>query len=332
MYKCIIIGLFLLPFFGRAQENLIQNGGFEEIDTGPPTSNFNFDRVYHWDRILSPDVFSGFQACPTTYPLGVPCNATGYAMPFQDSSYAGVATERTDTSITDFFYHGEYITQKLKKKLRRGAEYRFSFQTIQSDTSEGYFENAFVLFSKEDLSTMLQWQFNILIRKQSQYFPFTTDTLNWQKAEYTFTAGGGEQYILFGILDSAKYFIPYRLPLPPFLGPVLQVTTYYYIDDVRLVELPDTLSSELTLPNTFTPNGDLQNDVWRPIANNIASYALQVFNRYGALVYEQSGPEVEWNGEAPNGPASEGVYFMVLQAKGNEGKEYTERQTVHLFR
>ena len=35
MYKCIIIGLFLLPFFGRAQENLIVNGGFEEIDTLP---------------------------------------------------------------------------------------------------------------------------------------------------------------------------------------------------------------------------------------------------------------------------------------------------------
>jgi len=222
------------------------------------------------------------------------------------------------------------LTQKLKKKLRRGAGYRFSFQTIQSDNSLGYFENAFVLFSKEDLPTMLSWQYRLLITKQSQYFPFTTDTLNWQKAEYTFTAGGGEQYFLFGILDSAKYFIPYSLPLPPVQGE--EQLTYYYIDDVRLVELPDTLSSELTLPNTFTPNGDNQNDVWRPIANNIASYALQVFNRYGALVYEQSGPEVEWNGEAPNGPASEGVYFMVLQAKGNEGKEYTERQTVHLFR
>ncbi len=283
-----------------------------------------------WRSLSSPDLFSGFQNPNAQY--AVPCNYWGgCVMPFQDSSYAGVATEKWGISITEAFHFGEYLTQKLKKKLRTGAKYRFSFQTIQSDTSLGYFENAFVIISRDDPKTLLDWQCKLLFAKHSQYFPFVTDTLNWQKAEYTFTASGGEQHIIFGILDSAKYFIPYSLPLPPYRGREI-VTSYYYIDDVRLVELPDTLSSELTLPNTFTPNGDQQNDVWRPIANNIASYALQVFNRYGALVYEQSGPEVEWNGEAPNGPASEGVYFMVLQAKGNEGKEYTERQTVHLFR
>jgi len=104
MYKCIIIGLFLLPFYGRAQENLIQNGGFEEIDTGPPTSIHNFDRAYHWDRISSPDVFSGFETCPATFQFGVPCNWAGYAMPFQDSSYAGVYTERWDIPITEAFF------------------------------------------------------------------------------------------------------------------------------------------------------------------------------------------------------------------------------------
>ena len=286
--------------------------------------------AHNWFGFLSPDLFSGFQN--PSHQVRVPCNIAGCALPFQDSSYVGVATTKGDTPITiGGFHHGECITQKMKKKLRSGAKYNFSFQTIQSDTSLGYFENAFVIFSRDDPKTLLDWQYKLLVAKHSQYFPFVTDTLNWQKAEYTFTASGGEQYMLFGILDSAKYFIPYSLPLP--LSPGRRrVTSYYYIDDVRLVELPDTLSSELTLPNTFTPNGDLQNDVWRPIANNIASYSLQVFNRYGALIYEQSGPEVEWNGEAPNGPASEGVYFMVLQAKGNEGKEYTERQTVHLFR
>jgi len=320
----------LLPLFGRAQENRIINGGFEELDT----TTYGFGQLRFakpWQGIKSTDLFSGFQN--PTASFGVPCNIIGCAIPYQGESYAGVGTAKESRPITDpyGFYHAEHLTQKIKSKLRRGAVYRFSFQTIQSDTSLGYFENAFVLFSKEDPSILLDWQFKKLYADHSRYFPFNTDTLQWQKAEYTFTANGGEQYIIFGILDSANFFIPYSLPLPAYQGREI-ITTYYYIDDVRLVELPDTLSSELTLPNTFTPNGDNQNDSWKPIANNIAFYSIQVFNRYGALVYEQSGPEVEWNGQAPNGPASEGVYFMVVQAKGNEGKEYALRQTVHLFR
>ena len=255
MYKCIIIGLFLLPFFGRAQENLIQNGSFEELDSLPEFVD-QVSLAHNWFGLRSPDLFSGFQNCPNPNErFGVPCNLIGYAYPYEGASYAGVGTTNAERPITLGLHHGECLTQKLKKKLRSGAKYRFSFKTIQSDTSLGYFENAIVIFSRDDPKTLLDWQYNLLHAKHSQYFPFVTDTLNWQKAEYTFTASGGEQYMLFGILDSAKYFIPYSLPLPPNpVGSWFLVTSYYYIDDVRLVELPDTLSSELTLPNTFTPN------------------------------------------------------------------------------
>ena len=129
--KLYILVLFLLPFFGRAQENLIQNGSFEEIDTLP----FRWSQLSlakPWQAILSTELFSGFQN--PSHQFGVPCNIAGCALPLQDSSYAGVGTAKIDRPITEAFYNGEYLTQKMKKKLRSVAKDRFYFQTIQSDT------------------------------------------------------------------------------------------------------------------------------------------------------------------------------------------------------
>ncbi|MBK8620502.1 MAG: gliding motility-associated C-terminal domain-containing protein [Saprospiraceae bacterium] len=67
------------------------------------------------------------------------------------------------------------------------------------------------------------------------------------------------------------------------------------------------------LPNTFTPNGDGKNDVFKPIANFfISSVDFKVYNQWGNLVYQTTSPELNWDGTTFNGKIlADGVYHYV---------------------
>lgn len=67
------------------------------------------------------------------------------------------------------------------------------------------------------------------------------------------------------------------------------------------------------LPNTFTPNNDGQNDLFRPYPYRFVERVdFQVFNRWGNLVFHTSDPDLLWDGTDDNGKAlADGVYAYV---------------------
>lgn len=67
------------------------------------------------------------------------------------------------------------------------------------------------------------------------------------------------------------------------------------------------------LPNTFTPNGDGQNDLFIPYPYRfVERVEFQVFNRWGNLVFETNDPDLRWDGRNLQGNAlNEGVYYYV---------------------
>lgn len=69
------------------------------------------------------------------------------------------------------------------------------------------------------------------------------------------------------------------------------------------------------LPNVFTPNNDGMNDLYTPFPYCfIEAIELQVFNRWGNLVFETSNPEIEWDGKNLKGEdVAEGVYFYTCK-------------------
>ncbi len=90
----------------------------------------------------------------------------------------------------------------------------------------------------------------------------------------------------------------------------------------------------LTVPNVFTPNGDGINDVFKPTAIGITQLHGQIFNRYGALIYEWNGPEGWWDGRtAPAGQkVADGTYFYVITATGFDGEAFEEKGIVTMVR
>ncbi|MGB1032510.1 MAG: gliding motility-associated C-terminal domain-containing protein, partial [Flavobacteriales bacterium] len=57
------------------------------------------------------------------------------------------------------------------------------------------------------------------------------------------------------------------------------------------------------IPNSFTPNNDGKNDVFKPVgrAVDLNSYELLIFNRWGEVVFRSDNPNEGWNGSHENG-------------------------------
>jgi len=68
------------------------------------------------------------------------------------------------------------------------------------------------------------------------------------------------------------------------------------------------------LPNVFTPNGDNKNDLYQPIKNQfVDKIKIQIFNRWGGIVFETEDPEIRWDGKNKDTKqmVSDGVYYYV---------------------
>lgn len=105
------------------------------------------------------------------------------------------------------------------------------------------------------------------------------------------------------------------------------------IDTVLIDVLPE-LISDLNLPNCFTPNGDGFNDFFKASSTNLTDFNLEIYNRWGGLVYRSFSNSPGWDGNSntSNMALPDGVYFYILKATGNDGKKYNLSGSVTLLR
>jgi gliding motility-associated-like protein len=78
---------------------------------------------------------------------------------------------------------------------------------------------------------------------------------------------------------------------------------------------------KITIPNTFSPNGDGVNDTWNIDA--LVTYPdclLQVFDRYGQQVYRSIGYTKPWDGRSNGNVLPTGTYYYVLDLKNSTPK------------
>lgn len=69
----------------------------------------------------------------------------------------------------------------------------------------------------------------------------------------------------------------------------------FALDSIRVRVF--TIKPDLLVPNAFTPNGDGNNDVFKPIAIGMKSIdVFRIYNRWGQMLYSGSGTDAAWDG------------------------------------
>ena len=88
------------------------------------------------------------------------------------------------------------------------------------------------------------------------------------------------------------------------------------------------------MPNIFTPNGDGVNDVYR--AKNgyrsLVTFKACIFNRWGQKLYEWTDPAGGWDGRFKGQDVKDGVYFVIVNARGADGRVFNIKKDVNLLR
>jgi gliding motility-associated-like protein len=82
------------------------------------------------------------------------------------------------------------------------------------------------------------------------------------------------------------------------------------------------------IPNSFTPNGDGLNDTFGAVGEAIGQYKMQVFNRWGQLVFETNSHKNQWDGTFDGEPVPTGLYVYKMEAKGKAGNLTHKEGTV----
>lgn len=82
------------------------------------------------------------------------------------------------------------------------------------------------------------------------------------------------------------------------------------------------------VPNAFSPNGDGINDAWNIASlQSFSNCTVQVFNRYGKIVFVSTGYKKPWDGNYNGSLLPAGVYYYIINV-GNGKKPYSGSVTI----
>lgn len=139
-----------------------------------------------------------------------------------------------------------------------------------------------------------------------------------EDTEYTFTEAGSHRIELYATFVNGT-------------------DTVAYTKDYWSENTPITVSiaeSKLDMPNAFSPNGDGINDVYKAKTGyqSLVEFHAYIFNRWGQKLYEWDDPAGGWDGKYHGKDVKQGVYYVLVKAKGADGRKYNIKKDVNLLR
>ncbi len=153
------------------------------------------------------------------------------------------------------------------------------------------------------------------------------------------------QYKLFRVIDFKTSAVPYRLLTPAGAG-----SMNFFEDDIRLytrsdarvtyylqaversgnifgsdsaISNIDTANSnpDFFIPSAFSPNGSLENQVFRPsrFFIELSSYRFEIYDRFGQMIWSTTDPNKGWDGKE----SQSDVYVFKIFYLDAEGRNRT---------
>ena len=157
-----------------------------------------------------------------------------------------------------------------------------------------------------------EWRFTREGEDQPYLLRYEEDT------EMTFTEAGTHRIVMYATFTNGDDIVEYT-------------------EDFWNETPPITVSvseSKLEMPNAFSPNGDGINDIYKAKDGyqSIVKFNAYIFNRWGQKLYEWDDPAGGWDGKYNGKDVKDGVYFVLVEAKGADGRKYNIKKDVNLLR
>lgn len=111
----------------------------------------------------------------------------------------------------------------------------------------------------------------------------------------------------------------------------LLVTTEYGCTDTAMGKVTVSPAFTFYIPNTFTPNSNGRNDVFRGLGEGYTDHRLFIFNRWGEQIFEGVG-DLGWDGTYKGMQVQIGVYSYIITLRTWEGEEKQFVGHVNLMR
>ena len=107
---------------------------------------------------------------------------------------------------------------------------------------------------------------------------------------------------------------------------------------VKVEESGKMIFPDAFTPSTEGPNGglypenDYENNVFHPLVDGVEEYHLEIFNRWGILVFESHDADIGWDGYYQGELVEEDVYIWRVYGKYNNGRKFEKAGDVLLIR
>ena len=92
------------------------------------------------------------------------------------------------------------------------------------------------------------------------------------------------------------------------------------------------IEQEAYFPNAFTPDGDGLNDVFKVEGKFVKSIELEIYNRWGELIFRTTDIKNGWDGQAKGRVAPTGTYIYKALVETMDGGQQSRHGTVFLIR
>lgn len=86
------------------------------------------------------------------------------------------------------------------------------------------------------------------------------------------------------------------------------------------------------IPSAFSPNGDGVNDILYVRGRCLKNFTLQIFNRWGELVFETSDKNIGWDGTQNGQALNTSVFVYKLEGTTYDNKHYIQKGHITLLR
>jgi gliding motility-associated-like protein len=233
-----------------------------------------------------------------------------YKPPYKDTEYTLTATDEFGMTATD-----EVFYASIQTKAEFSMEYLDKITGEFDPDLDGTFDPDGETGSQDARLTVR----------------FLNASLNGARYEWVYldTVGGiieeETTYELEAITEytyeaAHKYYYPY----------MLSISEESCTDTFRLLDPIHVVPSQLSIPNVFSPNGDLINDFFVFKHQSLKSCQVTIVDRTGKVVYKRKIDDIYawdgWDGNLRESSrrAPEGQYYFVVEALGYDGKEYQD--------